>query len=448
MRPFAAAPLIAVARNRRALDVAGVAHRDRHVFFGDQVLDADFAGIPVDELGAAVVAVLVAHVLQLADDQLHQQPLAAENRAQPLDRLQQLRHLVENLLPLEAGQPLQLHVENRLRLELAERELRHQAVARFRNGLRSADQLDDRVEVVERDLQPFEDVIARLGLAQLELRAADDDLAAEVDEALDELGEVQHLRAAADDGQHDDAEALLQLRVLVEVVQDHFRHFAALQLDDDAHAFAIGFVAKIRNAFDGLLADELGDLLDQPRLVHLIRNLGDDDRLLVALLRLLDRRLGAHQNRAAAGAIRRADARSPDDVAAGREVGALHELHQAVQFLVLVELGAALLLGLDRPDDAVDDFAQVVRRHVGRHADGDAGRAVDEQIRNGRRQHRRLFRRLVVVRDVVDGLLVEIRHHVVGERLRGALRCTASPRADRRRSSRSCPARRPAGSAC
>ena len=41
--------------------------------------------------------------------------------------------------------------------------------------------------MIERDLQPFEDVIARLGLAQLELGAAADDFAAEVDEALDQL---------------------------------------------------------------------------------------------------------------------------------------------------------------------------------------------------------------------------------------------------------------------
>ena len=34
-----------------------------------------------------------------------------------------------------------------------------------------------------------------------------------------------------------------------------------------------------------------------------------------------------------------------------------------------------------------------------------------------RRQHRRLFGRLVVVRHEVDGLLVEVGHHVVGERL-------------------------------
>ena len=44
--------------------------------------------------------------------------------AQPLDGLHQLGQLVQDLLPLEAGQPLQLHVENRLRLDLAEAELR------------------------------------------------------------------------------------------------------------------------------------------------------------------------------------------------------------------------------------------------------------------------------------------------------------------------------------
>ena len=87
--------------------------------------------------GAPIVAVLlVADLLQLVDDDLHQQALAGENRAQPLDRLQQLGELVENLLPLEAGQPLELHVEDRLRLDLRQAELRHQAVARLADRLR------------------------------------------------------------------------------------------------------------------------------------------------------------------------------------------------------------------------------------------------------------------------------------------------------------------------
>ena len=67
--------------------------------------------------------------------------------------------------------------------------------------------------------------------------------------------------------------------MLVEVVEHDLRHLAALQLDDDPHAVAIGFVAQIGDALDRLLAHQVGDPLDQLGLVDLIRNLGDDDRL-------------------------------------------------------------------------------------------------------------------------------------------------------------------------
>ena len=275
---LAAAALVAIRRDGRPLDVAGAADRDRHVLFGDQILDVDLAGFAFEELRPAIVAVLRADFLQLVDDDLHEQALAREDRAQTLDRLQQLGQLVEDLLALEARQALELHVENRLRLDLRQAELHHQAVARFGHGLRRANQRDHLVEMIERDPQAFEDVVARLGLAQLELGPAPDDLAPELDEALDELQQAEHLRPAADDGQHDDAEARLQRRVLVEVVEDDLRHFAALELDDDPHAFAVGFVAKVGDALDGLLADQIGDALDQLRLVDLIRNFGEDDR--------------------------------------------------------------------------------------------------------------------------------------------------------------------------
>ena len=156
--------------------------------------------------------------------------------------------------------------------------------------------------MIERDLEAFEDVGPGLGLAQLELGSPPDDFAAELDELLDDLEEVEHLRPAAGDRQHDDAERGLQRRVLVEIVQDDIGHLAALQLDHDAHAVAVGFVAEIADPLDDLLFRELGDLLDQPGLVDLVGDLGDDDRLLVPLLVLLDRRLGAHGDRAAPGA--------------------------------------------------------------------------------------------------------------------------------------------------
>ncbi len=80
----------------------------------------------------------------------------------------------------------------------------------------------------------------------------------------------------------------LQLRVLEQVVQHDVGHFAALQLDDDADTVAIGFVANVRDAFDHLVAHQFRELLLEQRLVHLIRELGDDDLRAIGLADRLD----------------------------------------------------------------------------------------------------------------------------------------------------------------
>ena len=243
--PLAAAALVAVRRDRSPLDVAGVADRDRHVFFGDQVLDAQFARLAFDNLGPPIVAVFRPDVAKFVDDDLHQQALAGQDGAEPLDRFQELGELVQDLLTLQPGQPLKLHIQDGLRLNLREAEGRHQPFAGFGRRLGRPDQRDHRIEVIERDLQPFQDVIAGFGFPEFEFGSPADDLAAELNEALNELQEVQHLRPPADDGEHDDAETRLQRGVFVEVVENDVGHFAALQLDDDAHAFAVRLVAEV-----------------------------------------------------------------------------------------------------------------------------------------------------------------------------------------------------------
>jgi hypothetical protein len=163
LAPLAAAPLRPVVRHRGPLDVTGVADRDRHVLVGDQVLDAELAFL-LDDLGPPRVAEPVADLAQFVHDNLRQQRLARQDRAEALDERQHLSQLVDDLLPLQAGQPLELHVEDRLGLHLAEGEGRHQAVARLGHRLRRADEGDHRVEVIEGDLQPLEDMGTRLAL--------------------------------------------------------------------------------------------------------------------------------------------------------------------------------------------------------------------------------------------------------------------------------------------
>ena len=60
--------------------------------------------------------------------------------------------------------------------------------------------------------------------------------------------------------------------------------------------------------------------------------------------------------------------------------------------------------------DAVNDFAEIVRRDVRGHADGDAGAAVDEQIRKRGGENGRLGAGLVVVGDEIHRVLVHVLH--------------------------------------
>ena len=243
---------------------------------------------------------------------------------------------------------------------------------------RLADGLDDRVEVIEGDLEALEDVRPGARLAEVELGPAADDLAAVVDVVLEDAAQRQRLGLAVDEGQHVHVERELHRRVLEQVVQHLVRVGVALDLDVDAHPVAVGLVAQVGDALDLLVLDQVGDLLEQGRLVHLVRQLGDDDRGPVAA-DLLERDLGAHHDAAAAMGVHLADRvdRLPlagqqvallleaEDRAAGREVRTVHELAQVV--------GRELRV-IDERDRGVDDLAEVVRRDVGRHADGDPGR--------------------------------------------------------------------------
>ena len=183
------------------------------------------------------------------------------------------------------------------------------------------------------------------------------------------------------------------------------RLFVALDFDHDAHAVAVAFVANVGDAFDLLVVDQLGDVLDQVLFVHLIRKLGDDD-VLAVFAALLDGGFRAHLERAAAGLVRLLDSLAPVDVASRRKIRAGNNFHH------LLERGLGLL---DEQDRGFDHFLQVVRRDVGRHADRDAGRAVDEKIGNARGQDDRLFFALIEIGSEIDGFLFDVREHLLGD---------------------------------
>ena len=94
-----------------------------------------------------------------------------------------------------------------------------------------------------------------------------------------------------------------------------------------------------------------------------------------------------------------ADAGLAQDDAAGGEIRARHDGDEVVDADHRI---------VDQRDAGVDQFAEIVRRNIGRHADGDAAGAVDQQIGETRRQHHRLMFAAVVIGLEVDGVLVDV----------------------------------------
>ena len=246
-------------------------------------------------------------------------------------------------------------------------------------------------------------------LAQLVHRAAGDDFAPMPQEGIEHFLQAQQPRLTVDQRHHVDAEHLLHRGLRIQIVEQNLRHFAALQLDHHAHAVLVRLVAQaVRgDALDELVADQIGDALDQPRLVHLVRQFGDDDGLPVALADVLEVSARAQVQPAAAGLVGGDDFLGAVDESRRREIGPGNDLHQLAES----DLGI-----FDERDAGRDDFGQIVRRDVGRHADRDARGSVDQQVRDARRQYRGLAFGLVVIRIEIDGFLVD-----VGEQLAGQL---------------------------
>ncbi len=284
---------------------------------------------------------------------------------------------------------------------------RHQRDLCLGGRRRRLDGRDDVVDIRQRYRQTFQYVAAFARLAQFEHRAAGDHFPAMPQEGVEHLLQAQQARLAVDQGDHVDAEHGLHGRLREQIIQQDLGGFAALQLDDDAHAVLVRLVAQAvrSDALDELVPHQVGDALDQPRLVHLVGKLGDDDGLAVALADFLEVGARTHVQPAAAGLVGGDDLLRAVDQAGGGEIRSRHDLHQLPEGDVGI---------LDQRNAGADDLGEIVRRYVGRHAHRDSGGAVDQQIRHPRRQHRRFAFRLVVVRYEIDRFLVDVRQQLAG----------------------------------
>ncbi len=253
----------------------------------------------------------------------------------------------------------------------------------------------------ERDEQAVDQVQPVGLLVAAELRPAAYDVVAVLQEDLEQLLEAQGARLPVDQADVVDAEGLLHRGLLVELLEDRLGDEAVLDLDDQAHAVGhVGQVLDVGDAQELLALDEHLDPLDDLLQPDGVRHLGDHDAL--APPDRLDAGGRPHPEAATAGLVGVADAVETDDLAAGRQVGPRDEPHQPVGVGVGVR---------DQVAQRLDHLDQVVRRHVGGHADRDAGAAVDHEVGDRRREDDGLELPAVVVGLEVDGVLVDRGRH-------------------------------------
>src|SRR5207248_3651655 len=344
------------------LDVAAVRQGDDHVFLGNEVFFVELDGALEVQRRAAGVAVLLLEIAQVVLDEQHDLRLVLQEVFEIGDPLDDLLVLLHDLVALQASEAAQAHVDDSLRLPLRQLEALLQALLCGLLVLRLADRLDDRIQVVERDLEAFQEVSTIPCALEFVPRPTGDDVATMIDVVLEQGLEVENHWAAVHQRQRDHPEGGLQGGVLVEIVEHGQRAGILLQLDHDAHALTVGLVVQVRDTVQFSLADQLRDARDERRLIDHVRDLGNDDPL-AAVLRLFKGVAGAHDQPTVTGAVGGGNPLATDDDPAGRKVRSLDQLHQI--------LGGGIRM-VDEVNLGVADLGKVVRGNVGRHADRDA----------------------------------------------------------------------------
>ena len=420
---LAAAALGPVIGQGGALGIAAMGDGDDHLFARDEILVLEIE-LAINEDGAARRAEILAHIGEFVANDLDHPVTRTQDIEQVGDLFGQGRGLIAQFVTAQTGQaveaqfedgaglflgqfqrPVRLQHRARIRDQADQRRhimrrpgAGHQAFARRGRIRRRTDQGDDFIDIGDGERQTDDHMRAVARLGEVVLGPAGDDFFAEAQEFLEDIHDPEQLRAATHQGEHIGAETRLHRRPAIELVEDDIGIGIALELDDNAHAGAIGFIAQIGNTLDLLLAYKVGDLFDHRRLVHLEGDLVNDDRHAI-LAHFLDAGQRAHDDRTTPGRDRTAGTGAAENLGAGREIRTGNVLKQ---FLFahqrIVEQGQR----------AIDHFDQIVRRNIGRHADGDTASPVDQKIGEAGRQNRRFAFLAVIVFAEINGGLVDI----------------------------------------
>ena len=302
----------------------------------------------------------------------------------------------------KAGQLFQFGLEDVLGLVLAQFEAGDQCGFRLVFG---ADDVDDFIEIEEGDEQAFQQVQATFQFFLAVGQTLTQGIHAERQPFIEQRLQMLDLRTAieADDVEIDPV-ALFQIgggeqvshqRIDIDPVRTRHQY-------QPGRSFMIGLVAQVFQPRQFLGAHLLCNLLHHFRRRDLVGQCGQHD---IAVFLDVG---GAGADRTAAAFVHRDDfAARRDDFGLARVVRSEH---------VFAQIAHAGLRVVEQADAGADHLIEVVWRNVGGHADRDAGSAVQQDVRQARRQPGRFLQRTVEVRVPVHRALAEFAQQHFGNR--------------------------------
>ena len=321
----------------------------------------------------------------------------------------------------KSGELTQTHFYNGTRLNFSEFESFHQAADCIIWCLSSTNYSDYFVNVVRSNNQTFEDMCTFFRFAKFVLCTTNYYVVTVFNEVLNQLLQVQcawakflvltirykcyvvHTKRS------------LKLRHLIKLVQYHACVGIALNVDNDAHTFAVGFVIGIRNTFDFLFGHQITDALDEFGLVYAIRNFGNNN--LVVVLSGFNFSTSTHHYTSSTCEVGFAHTTHTIYISTSWEIGSFYVVHQLFDFDIVV---------VDVSHTSINHFGKVVCRHIGCHTYGNTRRTIYQKIGDACWHNAWFEQRIVEVWSHVHGFLVNIEHHVLAYLLQATFGITHS----------------------
>ena len=271
-------------------------------------------------------------------------------------------------------------------------------------GIGCTNDLDNFVDIVKRNDQTFKDMSAFFGTCQIITCAAQNNITLVINVVHQCILQRKNFGHAIDQRQHIHAETRLQLRRLEQLIQHNLGHGILLELNDDVDAMTVGSVVDVADFGQFLVAHELAEFFKQTLTIHLIGNLFDNNGRFTVLA-FDNFTLRTNRQRSTTRFVGILDALAAHNDATRGEIGTRENCHEFFSGYFRVVKNHA---------GGVDCFAQIVRRNIRCHTNGNTIRAVDQQVREARRKNLRLLQAFVVVRLEIDRLFIQIAQQLHG----------------------------------